>query len=73
VVAEQGGDLEELLLARKAEVDRADELELYFDSNPEHEHEAAEMPEQEMPEEHPEPTDNVGDNVDEEDSDGPIA
>ena len=73
VVAEQGGDLEELLLARKAEVDRADELELYFDSNPEHEHEAAETPEQEMTEELPEPADNVEDNVEDEDSDGPIA
>jgi len=73
VVAEQGGDLEELLLARKAEVDRADELELYFDSNPEHEHEVAETPEQEMTEEQPEPADNVEDNVDAEDSDGPIA
>ena len=72
MVAEQGGDLEELLLARKAEVDRADELELYFDSNPEHEHEAAETPEQEMTEEQPEPTDNVED-VESEDSDGPIA
>jgi len=34
VVAEQGGDLEELLLARKAEVERAQELELQFDTNP---------------------------------------
>lgn len=34
VVAEQGGDLEELLMARKAEVDRAMELELQFDTNP---------------------------------------
>ena len=34
VVAEQGGDLEELLLARKSEVDRAQELELQFDTNP---------------------------------------
>lgn len=34
IVAEQGGDLEELLLARKAEVDRAQELELQFDTNP---------------------------------------
>ena len=34
VVAEQGGDLEKLLLARKAEVDRAQELELQFDTNP---------------------------------------
>lgn len=73
VVAEQGGDLEELLLARKAEVERADELELYFDSNPEHEHEAAETPEQEMTEEQPEPADNVEDNVEDEESDGPIA
>jgi len=54
-------------------VDRADELELYFDSNPEHEHEVAETPEQEMTEEQPEPADNVEDNVDAEDSDGPIA
>ncbi len=69
VVAEQGGDLEELLLARKAEVDRADELELYFDSNPEHEHEATEAPEVEAPD----PADNVEDNVEAEDSDGPIA
>ena len=34
VVAEQGGDLEELLMARKAEIDRAQELELQFDTNP---------------------------------------
>jgi lambda family phage portal protein len=34
IVAEQGGDLEELLMARKAEVDRAEELELQFDTNP---------------------------------------
>ena len=34
IVAEQGGDLEELLVARKAEVDRAQELELQFDTNP---------------------------------------
>lgn len=34
IVAEQGGDLEELLVARKAEVDRAQELELRFDTNP---------------------------------------
>jgi len=34
VVAEQGGDLEELLMARKAEVDRAQKLELQFDTNP---------------------------------------
>lgn len=35
VVAEQGGDLEDLLVARKAEVDRSEELDLYFDTNPE--------------------------------------
>jgi lambda family phage portal protein len=34
IVAELGGDLEELLVARKAEVDRAQELELQFDTNP---------------------------------------
>jgi capsid protein len=33
-VAEQGGDLEELLLSRQAEVQRADELDLIFDSDP---------------------------------------
>jgi len=34
IVAEQGGDLEDLLTARAAEVDRAEELGLQFDSNP---------------------------------------
>jgi lambda family phage portal protein len=34
VVAEQGGDLEEMLIARSAELDRADELDLVFDTNP---------------------------------------
>jgi capsid protein len=34
VVAEQGGDLEELLLSRQAEVQRADELDLVFDTDP---------------------------------------
>lgn len=34
VVAEQGGDIEELLLARRAELDRIEELELQFDTNP---------------------------------------
>lgn len=34
IVAEQGGDLEELLLARQSEVLRAQELELSFDTNP---------------------------------------
>jgi len=34
VVAEQGGDLEDLLVARAAEVERAQELELQFETNP---------------------------------------
>jgi lambda family phage portal protein len=34
VVAEQGGDLEELLVARAAEVQMAEELDLYFDTDP---------------------------------------
>jgi lambda family phage portal protein len=34
VVAESGGDLEDLLLARANEVDRAEQLGLQFDSNP---------------------------------------
>jgi lambda family phage portal protein len=37
VVAESGGDLEELLLARQMEVERAAELGLTFDTNPENE------------------------------------
>jgi lambda family phage portal protein len=71
VVAEQGGDLEELLLARKAEVDRAEELDLYFDSDPENEHEAMEDPALEPAETAAEAADNVDDNS--EDSDEPIA
>jgi lambda family phage portal protein len=71
VVAEQGGDLEELLLARKAEVDRAEELDLYFDSDPENEHEAMEDPALELAETAAEAADNVDDNP--EDSDEPIA
>lgn len=73
VVAEQGGDLEELLLARKAEVDRAEELDLYFDTNPENEHEALEDPAQEPAESAAEALDNMEDNPNEEQSDGPIA
>lgn len=69
VVAEQGGDLEDLLVARKAEVDRAEELDLYFDSNPEIDHETVEDPAME--------TADVTDNVEEpqttEASDGPVA
>jgi capsid protein len=34
VVAEGGGDLEDLLMARAAEVDRAEQLGLQFDTNP---------------------------------------
>ena len=76
VVAEQGGDLEELLLARKAEVDRAEELDLYFDSNPENEHEAMEDPAAEPAESAAEAADTeTPDNGDDdiEDTDGPIA
>lgn len=73
VVAEQGGDLEELLLARKAEVDRAEELDLYFDSDPENEHEAMEDPAAEPAETAAEAADNVDTNDDAESTDGPIA
>jgi lambda family phage portal protein len=34
IVAEQGGDLEDLLLARAAEVQRAEQLGIQFDTNP---------------------------------------
>jgi len=34
VVSEQGGDLEELMAARAAELEMAEELELYFDTDP---------------------------------------
>jgi lambda family phage portal protein len=34
VVAQQGGDLEDLLLARAAEVERAEQLGIQFDTNP---------------------------------------
>ena len=73
VVAEQGGDLEELLLARKAEVDRAEELDLYFDTNPENEHEAMEDPAMEPQEAIQEAADNLENTTDIESSDGPIA
>jgi capsid protein len=33
-VAEQGGDLEDLLIARAAEVKRAEQLGIQFDTNP---------------------------------------
>jgi lambda family phage portal protein len=76
VVAEQGGDLEDLLLARKAEVDRADELDLYFDTNPEIEHEAMEDPAAEPAEtaaEAADTADSMNDNADAETTDGSIA
>lgn len=69
VVAEQGGDLEDLLLARKAEVDRAEELDLYFDSNPEIDHETVEDPAMEAAD----VTDNVDVTQTTEASDDPIA
>jgi capsid protein len=34
VVAESGGDLEDLLVSRAAEVDRSEQLGLQFDTNP---------------------------------------
>ena len=34
IVAEQGGDLEDLLLARASEVERAQQLGIQFDTNP---------------------------------------
>jgi capsid protein len=34
IVAEQGGDLEDLLIARAAEVERAQQLGIQFDTNP---------------------------------------
>jgi lambda family phage portal protein len=73
VVAEQGGDLEELLVARKAEVDRAEELDLYFDTNPENEHEQTEDPAMESTEAAQETADNMETNQIAEESDGPIA
>jgi lambda family phage portal protein len=73
VVAEQGGDLEELLVARKAEVDRAEELDLYFDTNPELEYEQAENPAMEATEVAEETADNMETNQIADESDGPIA
>jgi capsid protein len=34
IVAEQGGDLDDLLIARAAEVKRAEQLGIQFDTNP---------------------------------------
>jgi lambda family phage portal protein len=81
VVAEQGGDLEELMLARAAELQMADELDLTLDTDP---HEvngsgtqqagdpAEDQAEEMAPAADPDSTDdNVEDNT--EDTDGPIA
>ncbi|NDC35852.1 MAG: hypothetical protein EBZ51_10870, partial [Synechococcaceae bacterium WB9_2_112] len=81
VVAEQGGDLEELLVARAAELQMADELDLTFDTDP-HEvnaagtQQAADVAEDQAEEMDPaaDPDggdDNVEDNT--EATDGPIA
>ncbi len=81
VVAEQGGDLEELLTARAAELEMADELDLMFDTDP-HEVNAAgtEQPSDQAedqaeeidPASDPDETDDNGED-DTEDTDGPIA
>lgn len=68
VVAEQGGDLDELLVNRQREMQLIDELELYFDTDPSIEHEAAEAPEPAPAGAEPiQPPDNVEDNQDEAD------
>jgi capsid protein len=83
VVAEQGGDLEELMTARAAELQMADELDLTFDTDP-HEVNAsgtqqagdvAEDQAEEMdPASDPDMTDDNGEDIaDAEDSNGPIA
>ena len=77
VVAEQGGDLEELMVARAAELEMADELDLMFDTDP---HEVngsgTEQPgdpvEDQAEASDADPTDDNGED-DTEDSDGPIA
>lgn len=67
VVAEQGGDLEELMQSRRMELDAAGDLDLKFDTDP------ASDPAPPAPSPAPaaEPTDNVEDNVD--NTDGSIA
>jgi lambda family phage portal protein len=75
VVAEQGGDLEELLVARAAELEMSDELDLMFDTDP-HEVNAsgtqqAGDPAEDQAEEI-DPADDNGED-DTEDTDGPIA
>ena len=81
VVAEQGGDLEELLMARAAELEMADALELMFDTDP-HEVNASgtqqpgdvaeDQAEKMDPASDPDEGDDNGE-VDTEDTDGPIA
>lgn len=81
VVAEQGGDLEELMVARAAELELADELDLTFDTDP-HEVNASgtqqagdvteDQAEEMAPASDPDSNDDNGeDNT--EDTDGPIA
>jgi lambda family phage portal protein len=81
VVAEQGGDLEELMVARAAELQLADELDLTFDTDP-HEVNAAgtqqagdvgeDQAEEVDPASDPDAGDDNGED-DTEDTDGPIA
>ena len=81
MVAEQGGDLEELMVARAAELQLADELDLTFDTDP-HEVNAAgtqqagdvaeDQAEEVAPASDPDAGDDNGED-DTEDTDGPIA
>jgi capsid protein len=75
VVAEQGGDLEELMLARAAELEMADQMSLVFDTDP-HEVNAAGTEQPSDPaEDQAETNDPASDNGedDTENTDGPIA
>ena len=80
VVAEQGGDLEELMVARAAELEMAADLDLMFDTDP-HElngsgtEQPGDVAEDQAEASDEDPTsDNVeNDTEDTEDSDGPIA
>jgi lambda family phage portal protein len=77
VVAEQGGDLEELMVSRAAELEMADELDLIFDTDP-HEvnasgtQQAGDVAEDQAEEMDPDSADDNGED-DTEDTDGPIA
>jgi len=62
VVTEQGGDIEELMRARRQELDDAEALDLKFDTDP-----GADL----QPTGQPQPADNGTDNPD--DTDGSIA